>query len=103
MFLQGGDIFLPRRSARSFLHRASILLALKNATLDRNVHSLCMHPPLTPEHTFQTMRRRWPVVFLNRPESRQCLARTHLDRHLPIPAISKPWLDSVQTHAPGRV
>src|SRR5262249_13454144 len=57
MFLQASDIFQPRNSVPISLHRVSIAPGPKRRTLARNVHSLCMHPPVTPKHTTQTIRR----------------------------------------------
>src|SRR5262249_15128723 len=103
MFLRASDIFRPRKSVRSSLHRASIAPPLKSQTLARNVHSLYMHPPVTPEYTIQIIRRPWPVLLPNLLESRQYLSQTRLAGHLPIRAKSKPWLDNAQTHTLRRV
>src|SRR5207244_2135915 len=103
MLLQANDIFQPRNSVLSSLDRVSIAPGPKSRTLARNVHSLCMHPPVTPEYTTRTTRRRWPVLFPNLPESRRCLSQTRLAGHLPIRAKSTPWPDSARTHALHRV
>src|SRR5262249_28106471 len=103
MLLQANDVFQPRNSVLSSPDRVSIAPGPKSRTFARNVHSLCMHRPVTPEYTTQTIRRRWPALFPNLPESRQCLSQTRLAGQLPIHAKSKPWPDSAQTHALRRV
>src|SRR5262245_64239795 len=103
VFLQATDIFQPHKSVRSSLHRVAIAPGAKGRTLARSVHSLCKRPRVTPRCTTQTIRRRWPVLFPNLPESRQYLSRTRLAGQLPIRAKSKPWPDNGQTHAPRRV
>src|SRR5262249_36071896 len=103
MFPQANDIFQPRKSVQSSLHRASIAPGAKNRTLARNVRSLCIHPPVTPKCTTHITRRRWPPLFPNLHESRQYLSQTRLAGRVPIPARSKSWLDSVQTRALRRV
>src|SRR5262249_18481920 len=103
MFLQASDIFRPRNSVPNSLHRASIAPGPKRRTLARNVHSLCMHPPVTPKYTTQTIRRRWPALFPNLFDSRRYLSQTRLAGQLPIHAKLEPSPDSAQTHALRRV
>src|SRR5437879_13795766 len=99
MFLRSSDIFQPRKSVRSSLHRASIVPDPKSRTLAYNVHSLCMHPPVAPEYTTQTIRHRWPVLCPNLPESRQYLSQTLLAEHLLLREKSVAWPDSTVTLA----
>src|SRR6266404_4354584 len=49
---------------------AYIVCRLQLEKQNRNVHSLCMHPPLARESTSQIARIRWPVLFPNLLESR---------------------------------
>src|SRR5262249_45779637 len=101
--LQASDVSRPRKSVRNSPHSTSIAPGPKIQPPARNVHSLCMHPPVTPEYTTQAIRHLSPVPFPNLSESRQYLAQTHLAGHLPIRAKSKPWPDSAQTHVLHRV
>src|SRR5262249_43018 len=101
--LQTSDVSRPRKSVRNARHSASIPPGPKIRTLARNVHSLCMHAPVTPENTTKAISNRPPVPFPNLPECRQYLAETHPAGHLPTRAKSKPWPDSAQTHVLHRV